>query len=114
MSTVLAPTTRPRRPRPRPLTLDDVRRVLADGLLPDVWANQRVLVIVPDNTRSGPIGPVFAQVHKLMTSGEQTAAQIDVLIALGTHMALTREQMAHRLDVPGRRAGDALSRRADF
>ncbi len=86
------------------LTSDDVRRLLMEGLPPADWANQRVLVIVPDNTRSGPIGPVFAQLHELMTSGAQaggqTVAQIDVLIALGTHMALSREQMAHRLDVP--------------
>ena len=99
MTPTLIPTTGLGDPD-RTLTTDDVRRVLADGLTPDVWANQRVLVIVPDNTRSGPIGPVFAQAHELMTSGEQTASQIDVLIALGTHMALSREQMAQRLEVP--------------
>lgn len=56
--------------------------------------NKRILLIIPDNTRSGPIGLVFQSIFECI--GEQTVA-LDVLTALGTHQPMTEAQICRRL-----------------
>jgi nickel-dependent lactate racemase len=46
-------------------------------------AGRRVLVLVPDDTRSGPLPLLLGAVREALLSGGATA--VDVLIALGTH-----------------------------
>jgi len=50
-----------------------------------VLANQRVLVIIPDLTRSAPIPLLFRLLYEVL--GKQVA-RLDYLIALGTHSPL--------------------------
>ena len=57
---------------------------------------KRILLLVPDNTRSGPIGQVFKIIHEQIS--HKTKA-LDVLIALGTHQPMTEEQIHHRLTI---------------
>ncbi len=60
------------------------------------YAGRRVLVIIPDNTRSGPIGEIF----KLLYERLQPQAQaVDCLVALGTHQPLTERQICKRLSM---------------
>ena len=51
---------------------------------------KRVLVIIPDNTRSGPIGEVFKLLFEKL---KPQAKAIDCLVALGTHQPLTERQI---------------------
>jgi nickel-dependent lactate racemase len=56
----------------------------------------RILVIVPDNTRSGPVGEVFREIFRCVG---QTAEALDVLVALGTHPPLSETQICKRLAI---------------
>lgn len=55
---------------------------------------KRILAIIPDNTRSAPIDLMFRSVYQLLAA---RAAQLDFLIALGTHPALNEAGITQRL-----------------
>ena len=57
---------------------------------------QRVLLIIPDTTRTAPIPLLFKTVYSQL---HKRVKQLDVLIALGTHPALTGEQISTHLDI---------------
>ncbi len=64
---------------------------------------RRVLVIVPDHTRSAPIDVLFRVLHDLMA---KEAKAFDVLIALGTHPPMSDEAINQRLGITAQdRAG---------
>jgi len=58
------------------------------------YTGKRILLIIPDNTRSGPIGEIFQMIYEQI--GDKTAA-LDCLVALGTHQPMTDEQICQRL-----------------
>ena len=58
--------------------------------------NKRVLVIVPDNTRTAPIGQVFRALFDEVVSQVRV---LDVMIALGTHPPLSESEIERRLDI---------------
>ena len=60
------------------------------------YTGKRLLLIVPDNTRSGPIGDIFKIVYDCL---EQKAKAVDILVTLGTHQPLTEEQICTRLGI---------------
>ena len=67
-----------------------VRKYFADAN----YCGKRVLLIVPDNTRSGPIGEIFQMIFEGL---EGRAAGVGVLFSLGTHQPMSEEQMCKRL-----------------
>jgi nickel-dependent lactate racemase len=68
-----------------------VQQVLVDGL-GGRFTGQRVLVLIPDHTRSLPLPELFRLVVDIL----QDAKQLDFMVALGTHPALPEESI-HRL-----------------
>lgn len=60
------------------------------------YTGKRLLLIIPDNTRSGPVGKIFQIVFSCIAD---KAAAFDILIALGTHKPLTEEQICTRLEI---------------
>jgi nickel-dependent lactate racemase len=60
------------------------------------YAGQRILLIIPDNTRSGPVGDIFKIVYDFLA---EKAKAIHILVALGTHQPLTEEQICTRLGI---------------
>ena len=75
---------------------DQVRQLVAQACRPADFRGQRVLVIVPDHTRTAPVGLLFQALHDAI--GEATAA-LDVMIALGTHQPLSEESVCQRLEI---------------
>ena len=72
------------------LTKDEVERIVVAGLDKLPLAGKRVLVIVPDQTRTMPL-PMF---FRLLTRTLRPRAQaVDFLVALGTHPPLDDGQM---------------------
>jgi nickel-dependent lactate racemase len=67
-----------------------VRRFFAEN----DYTGKRLLVIIPDNTRSGPIGDIFKIIYNCL---DQKAEAVDCLVALGTHQPMTEEQICARL-----------------
>ena len=66
----------------RILTPDDVRAILRQALDPLPLDGKRVLVLIPDGTRTAPIPLMFRLLYEQL--GTRVAA-LDYLIALGTH-----------------------------
>jgi nickel-dependent lactate racemase len=63
------------------------------------YKDKRVLLIIPDNTRSGPVGEIFKIIYDHLGPKAKT---VDCLVALGTHRPLTQEQICTRLSLSGK------------
>jgi nickel-dependent lactate racemase len=79
-----------------PLTESDVRRLVEDGLRSLRLTGKRVLLIVPDGTRTAPVGLMFRLIHE--TIGRDVA-QLDIMIALGTHPPMSEAAIRERLEI---------------
>ena len=60
------------------------------------YAGKRVLLIVPDATRTAPVGLLFKTIHRQIGSATRN---LDVLIALGTHQPMSEAAICERLDI---------------
>jgi nickel-dependent lactate racemase len=81
------------------LTDAEIHARLAQGLNRASLAGQRVLVIVPDGTRTAPLPQLLHHLQALLS--DQVRA-LDVLIALGTHPPMSEAAIRHHLGVePG-------------
>jgi len=78
------------------VSLDQARQAIDNYLSQNDYTGKRLLVIIPDNTRSGPIGEIFKLVYDSI--GPQVAA-LDCLVALGTHQPMTDSQICQRLSM---------------
>jgi len=79
--------------------LDDIQLMteITAGLAAREWRNQRVLVLIPDGTRTMPMPRFFAIVsHALRTAG---ARQQTWMVALGTHPAMDDAALTRLLGV---------------
>ncbi len=80
------------------LTIEDIQELLAsadDELLVGAGldpAHKRVLVIIPDGTRTAPIPLLFRLLYEQFG---RRVAQLDYLIALGTHPHMSQEAIDH-------------------
>ena len=85
------------------LTETEVRDLMSTALARANLAGKRVLIIIPDGTRTAPIPQMFRLFHEYL--GE-TAAALDYLVALGTHQAMSDEALNKLVGVtPEERAG---------
>lgn len=69
-----------------------VRLALADAPLD----GKRVLLIVPDHTRTAPVDLMFRQIYEALAARVEA---LDVMIALGTHHPLSAEQIYRRIGI---------------
>jgi nickel-dependent lactate racemase len=60
------------------------------------YTGKRILLIIPDNTRSGPIGEVFKIIYEFIGT---KAKAVDCLVALGTHQPMSEQQICTRLSI---------------
>jgi nickel-dependent lactate racemase len=84
----------------------EVRALMAEAL--EAWhlTGKRVLVIIPDGTRTAPI-PLFFKLFGDLLKGR--VAALDYLVALGTHQPMDDEALSRLVGVPvqGGQAGQA-------
>lgn len=71
-----------------------VRDVVNATCPTDEYRGKRVLLIIPDGTRTAPVDVLFRAIHAQL--GEAAAA-IDVLVALGTHPPMSETAICGRL-----------------
>ena len=76
------------------LSSQEVIQILRAGLPQAEFQNRKVLLIVPDHTRTAPVGQMFQETYKWLSP---VAKQIDVMVALGTHPPMSQEAICHRL-----------------
>ncbi len=74
----------------RTLTEEETRGILRQGLEKVELDGRRVLVLVPDDTRSCPLPMLFRQMVELVSP---RAVKLDFLIALGTHQPMSQEKI---------------------
>ena len=80
----------------RLLTEAEVREIVSTALNDARLDGKRILIIIPDGTRTAPIPLLFRLFHQYL--GERAAA-LDYLIALGTHAPMNEEAINKRIGV---------------
>ncbi len=78
------------------MTEDTARAIIRNALADWRLEGRRVLLVVPDQTRSCPLGLVFRIIHEAVGA---SVRQLDMMIALGTHPPLTDAQIHARLEI---------------
>jgi nickel-dependent lactate racemase len=78
------------------ISREQVSEIIARACPGGDYSGKRVLLIVPDATRTCPLGMVFKEVHRQLSP---QAAALDVMIALGTHAPMSEEAICQRLEI---------------
>jgi nickel-dependent lactate racemase len=73
-----------------------VAEIVAQACPVKDYKNKKVLLIVPDGTRTAPVGLLFKTLFNQI--GDATA-HFDILIALGTHQAMSEAAICERLEI---------------
>jgi nickel-dependent lactate racemase len=81
---------------PGKLTDAQVAEVVTKSCSPDDYRGKKVLVVIPDSTRTAPVGLLFKTLHKQIGGA---AKAFDILIALGTHPPMSEEAICGRLEI---------------
>lgn len=86
------------------LTAGQIDSVLDEFVRSYDFQNKRVLLIIPDGTRTAPVGTLFKGLHQRLRGSVRA---MDVLIALGTHPPMSEEAINARLEISAsERAGE--------
>lgn len=78
------------------LSQNEVRQWIAQRLPPEDFRNRRVLLIVPDATRTAPLPLLFDAVYQQLCG---ITRKFDVLVALGTHPPMNEGQICRLLGI---------------
>ncbi len=78
------------------VTAQQTAALVAEACPAQDYRGKKVLLIVPDATRTAPVGLVFKAIFGQI--GEVTQA-LDVMIALGTHQPMAEEAICERLEI---------------
>jgi len=73
-----------------------VSELVAQALPGNDYRGQKVLLIIPDGTRTAPVGLMFKSIFAQI--GETTKG-LDILVALGTHPPMSEEAICGRLEI---------------
>jgi lactate racemase len=80
------------------VTPEQVAEVIAQAFPAERYRGRRVLLIVPDGTRTAPVGLLFKTLHQEIAA---VTKAFDVMIALGTHQPMSEAAICGRLDIDG-------------
>src|SRR3954469_5514361 len=91
-------------PTGQAVTAEQVTDIVSSTCAPQNYTGKRVLLVVPDGTRTAPVGLLFHTLHRLI--GEVTKS-FDVMIALGTHQPMNEAAICERLEISKKQRKDA-------
>jgi nickel-dependent lactate racemase len=77
-------------------TASTIVEQIADACPVSDYRGKKLLVIVPDGTRTAPVGMMFQTIFEHLGP---IASAIDVMIALGTHPPMSEEAICERLEI---------------
>ena len=80
----------------RTLSSQEIAEVLRQACPAQEYLHKKILLVVPDGTRTAPVDLIFQGLHRQL--GEVTQA-LDVLIALGTHQPMSESSICQRLGI---------------
>src|ERR1700691_4871369 len=78
------------------VTAAEVRELISKVCPAEHYRARRVLLLVPDATRTCPLGMFFAGIFDQISG---VSAALDVMIALGTHPPMSDEAICRRLEI---------------
>src|SRR6185312_1727444 len=78
------------------VSAQQVTEIIARACPADKYRGKKILLIIPDGTRTAPVGQMFKTLHQQI--GSVTKA-FDILIALGTHPPMSEEAICGRLEI---------------
>ncbi len=78
------------------LAADAVPGVVARACPAPDYRDQRTLLIVPDSTRTAPVGCIFRALHQHLAT---CTKRFDVIVALGTHQPMSEAAICRRLEI---------------
>ena len=81
---------------PGKLNDTQVGEVVAQALPAANYKGKRILLIVPDHTRTAPVGLLFKTIFKQIGA---VTKELDVLVALGTHPPMSEAAICGRLEI---------------
>lgn len=81
---------------PMKLDASQVAEIVARGCPESECRGKRVLLIVPDSTRTAPVGLLFQTLHSQVAHATRA---FDILVALGTHQAMSEAAICERLEI---------------
>jgi len=91
-------------PRGQSLGEAEIKAAIGETCAGYDWSGKKVLLIIPDSTRTAPVGPVFKALYREIAPQCET---VNVMVALGTHPPMTEEGICQRLELsPEERAGE--------
>lgn len=83
-------------PQGSSVSADEVGSLMASVCPANDYAGRRVLAILPDSTRTAPVGMVFQALHEQVAA---SVAQLDIMIALGTHPPMSESAICQRIGI---------------
>lgn len=85
------------------VTAEQVADIMAQACPAKNYRDKKILLIIPDGTRTAPVGLLFQTLHRQIAP---VTKAFDVLIALGTHQPMSEAAICQRLDIsePERRS----------
>ena len=78
------------------LTPDQVRALVASTCPAADYRGRKVLLIIPDHTRTAPVGLMFKTLFAQLAGAVR---KFDVMIALGTHPPMPDDAINHRVEI---------------
>ena len=78
------------------ISTEQVRELVAQTCPAEHYIGKRILLIVPDATRTAPVGTLFKAIHSQLGS---VVDACDVMIALGTHPPMSEDAICARLQI---------------
>lgn len=91
----------------RPITREAVRELIHRACPIEEYRGARVLVIVPDGTRTAPVDWVFRPLYSQLAPVTEA---LDVMIALGTHQPMSEPAICRRLGMTEEERGTLYAR----
>ncbi|HEY5909192.1 MAG TPA: lactate racemase domain-containing protein [Verrucomicrobiae bacterium] len=89
------------------VSLSQVTEMVARHCPVENYRDKRVLVIIPDGTRTAPLGMVFGALFRQI--GNVTRS-LDILVALGTHQPMSDVAICRRLEITPEQRRDIYGR----
>ena len=81
---------------PGKLTDGQVADIVAQALPVAAYRDKKILLVVPDHTRTAPVGLMFKAIFAQIGA---VAKALDVLVALGTHPPMNEAAICQRLEI---------------
>ena len=78
------------------ITPTQVAEVISKTCPAASYAGKRLLLIIPDGTRTAPVGLMFKTLFAQLGG---TVQAMDILVALGTHQPMSEEAICERLEI---------------